>query len=58
MEMVNTAIENLNTFFVVGVVEQYRGFVEVLKRSLDPEAKHRDLWEHAVEVKNNGYVLV
>lgn len=54
MEMVATAIENINTFWVVGVVEQYKGFVEVLKHSLDPEQKHEELWEHAVEVKNNG----
>lgn len=58
MAMVTTAIENLNTFWVVGVVEQYRGFVEVLKRSMDPDQKHEELWEHAVDVKNNGWVSV
>lgn len=58
MAMVATAIENLNEFWVVGVVEQYKGFVEVLRRTLDPGMKHGDLWEHAVEVKNNGQVNV
>eukprot|EP00903_Cladosiphon_okamuranus_P020281 g18611.t1 len=52
--MVKAAIENLNEFWVVGVVEQYLGFVEVLRHILDPELKHRDLWKHAEEVKNNG----
>lgn len=47
-------MEHLNTFWVVGVVEQYAGFVEVLKHSLDPELRHPDVWEHGVEVKNNG----
>ncbi|CAM9368263.1 unnamed protein product, partial [Ascophyllum nodosum] len=48
------AIEHLNTFFVVGVVEQYRGFIEVLKLTLDPEVKYPELWSKAVEIKNNG----
>jgi len=54
LAMAQTAVTNLNTFFVVGVVEQYRGFIEVLKHSLDPAVKHPSLWETAVEVKNNG----
>ncbi len=52
--MAQTAVDNLNTFYVVGVVEQYRGFIEVLKYSLDPGLEHPSLWETAVEVKNNG----
>ena len=54
MAMVTTAIENLNAFWVVGVVEQYRGFVKVLQHSLDPVHERQELWEHAVKVKNNG----
>lgn len=40
-----TAMENLESFWVVGVVEQYAGFEEVLKRLLDPEGKHGELWK-------------
>ncbi|CAM9368643.1 unnamed protein product [Ascophyllum nodosum] len=53
-DLAASAIEHLNTFFVVGVVEQYSGFIEVLKLTLDPEVKHPELWSKAVEIKNNG----
>lgn len=39
------AINNLGTFWIVGVVEQYPGFLEVLKRSLDPSEKHPEHWD-------------
>lgn len=52
--MAQTAVDNLNTFFVVGVVEQYEGFIEVLRRSLDPSEEHPALWKAAVGVKDNG----
>ena len=54
LEMAQTAVDNLNTFFIVGVVEQYTGFIEVLKRSLDPTEEHPLLWKAAVAVKDNG----
>lgn len=38
------AIRNLETFWIVGVVEQYPGFEKVLQRSLDAEGKHTQLW--------------
>lgn len=49
-----TAINNLSTFYLVGVIEQYRGFLEVLKLSLDPTVKHPEVWESAVVTKSNG----
>ncbi|CAM9668342.1 unnamed protein product, partial [Ectocarpus sp. 8 AP-2014] len=52
--MVQTAVDHLNTFYVVGVVEQYQGFIEVLKRTLDPDESHPKLWAAAVGVKDNG----
>ncbi|CAM9624786.1 unnamed protein product [Ectocarpus sp. 4 AP-2014] len=39
------AMKNLEEFWVVGVVEQYVGLQEVLKRLLDPDLKHPALWE-------------
>ncbi|CAB1099895.1 unnamed protein product [Ectocarpus sp. CCAP 1310/34] len=42
---VTKAIENLETFWLVGLVEQYAGFVEVLELLLDPERKHVDVWQ-------------
>eukprot|EP00903_Cladosiphon_okamuranus_P015296 g14131.t1 len=38
------AIRNLDSFWVVGVVEQFAGFEEVLRRLLDPSGKYDDLW--------------
>lgn len=52
--MAQTAVDNLSTFFVVGVVEQYKGFIEVLKYSLDPGMEHPSLWKAAVGVRDNG----
>lgn len=36
---------NMDTFWVVGVVEQYQGFLEVLIRLLDPKGEHAKLWK-------------
>ncbi|CAM9146335.1 unnamed protein product [Scytosiphon promiscuus] len=52
--MASTAAERLSTLWVVGVVEQYRGFIEVLKHLLDPNQERPQVWEAAVEVKSNG----
>ncbi|CAN0136881.1 unnamed protein product [Pylaiella littoralis] len=49
-----SAVEHLSTFYVVGVVEQYRGFIEVLERLLDPEMEYPKVWKTAVIIKNNG----
>lgn len=54
MQLTQTAVDHLNTFYIVGVVEQYQGFIEVLKRTLDPEVKHPQLWKTAVGVRDNG----
>lgn len=52
--MTTTAVEDLKSFYVVGVVEQYEGFIEVLKKTLDPEAEYSSLWKAATEVRKNG----
>ncbi|CAM9311063.1 unnamed protein product, partial [Hapterophycus canaliculatus] len=52
--MAQTAVDHLSSFFIVGVVEQYRGFIEALKWSLDPNIEHPRLWRAAVGVKDNG----
>lgn len=49
-----TAITNLESFWVLGVVEQYEGFEEVLKRLLDPEEKHGQLWKRYSEKHVNS----
>lgn len=38
------ALKNLERFWIVGVVEQYEGLLEVWRRSLDPGDKHGRLW--------------
>ncbi|CAM9368037.1 unnamed protein product [Ascophyllum nodosum] len=49
------AMENLEKLWVVGVVEQYSGFEEVLKRLLDPRGKHVKLWrQYAVRRYNSS----
>lgn len=54
MDWTESAVDHLNTFYVVGVVEQYQGFIEVLKRLFDSDGEHPELWKAAVSVKNNG----
>lgn len=51
---ISAAEEHLGTFFVVGIVEQYEGFIHVLRQTLDPELEHPSVWEEALETKNNG----
>ncbi|CAM9676137.1 unnamed protein product [Scytosiphon promiscuus] len=48
------AVRNLDAFWIVGVVEQYAGFEEVLRRSLDPGWKHEELWEKYASRKYNS----
>lgn len=45
VDATHEAMENLRRFWVVGIVEQYAGFIEVLKRLLDPERRHEALWK-------------
>lgn len=45
---------NLQTFWLVGVVEQYTGFVSVMRALLDPSNVHADLWEPHFEKKLNA----
>lgn len=47
------AVLNLGAFWIVGVVEQYAGFEEVLRRSLDPRGKHQKLWDNYASQKYN-----
>lgn len=47
------AAYNLDTFWLVGVVEQYEGFITVLQHLLDPWDFHPNLWrEHLGEKLN------
>lgn len=52
--MVSSAVDHLNTFWVVGVVEQYEGFLEVLEAVLDPYSTNAALWRKAHLVASNG----
>eukprot|EP00904_Undaria_pinnatifida_P011790 jgi/Undpi1/7741/HiC_scaffold_23.g10214.m1 len=52
-EMASTAIHHLNRFWVLGIVEQFEGLVEVLKYSLDPGVKHEGFWRGAQRVRSN-----
>lgn len=44
---------NLKTFWLVGVVEQYEGFIAVLRTLLDPLNRHADIWNAHTEKKLN-----
>lgn len=46
--------QNLGKFWLVGVVEQYRGFVSVMQALLDPSNAHADLWTPHLEYKLNA----
>ncbi|CAM9509422.1 unnamed protein product [Scytosiphon promiscuus] len=39
------ARDNLDTFWLVGVIEQYQGFMAVLQAMMDPLQSERPLWE-------------
>lgn len=45
---------NLQTFWLVGVVEQYTGFVSVMKALLDSSNVYVDLWEPHLKHKLNA----
>ncbi len=45
---------NLGTFWLVGVVEQYKGFVSVMRALVDPYDDHEDLWKPHLEQKLNA----
>lgn len=45
--------QNLGEFWLVGVVEQYQGFVSVMRALLDPANAHADLWSPHLEHKLN-----
>lgn len=46
--------QNLGEFWLVGVVEQYQGFVSVIRALLDPSDAHTDLWTPHLESKLNA----
>lgn len=48
------AAYNLDTFWLVGVVEQYEGFITVLQHLLDPWDLHPDLWREHLGQKLNA----
>ncbi|CAB1099897.1 unnamed protein product [Ectocarpus sp. CCAP 1310/34] len=48
------ALKNLERFWIVGVVEQYTGLLEVWRRSLDPENKHGRLWNKYAAMQFNS----
>lgn len=52
----NNAIQHLETFWVVGVVEQYDGLLEVLHRLMDPYNFFPDLWKESHTRKENSWV--
>lgn len=54
LAMVRASVEHLSTFFVVGVIEQYEGFIHVLRRTMDPGLEHPSVWEDAVKIRKNG----
>ena len=45
---------NLGKFWLVGVMEQYQGFVSVLRHLLDPANVHADLWNPHMENRLNA----
>lgn len=48
------AAYNLNSFWLVGVVEQYHGFITVLEHLLDTKHRHPDLWSDHLGKKMNA----
>ena len=44
---------NLRSFWLVGVVEQYTGFITVMQALLDPWNAHAEMWNAHVEQKLN-----
>eukprot|EP00903_Cladosiphon_okamuranus_P018727 g17237.t1 len=52
-EATREAKEHLDTFWLVGVIEQYEGFFAVLKHMLDPLKSERKLWHRYKSGKYN-----
>lgn len=50
----NNAVQHLETFWVVGVVEQYDGLMEVLHHLMDPYNFFPELWNEAHQRKENS----
>lgn len=48
------AAYNLKTFSLVGVIEQYEGFIAVLKTLVDPSGRHDRLWNDHLNQKLNA----
>ncbi|CAM9176307.1 unnamed protein product, partial [Hapterophycus canaliculatus] len=48
------AAKNLNSFWLVGVMEQYAGFISVIRALLDPSEVHADLWRPHFKKKLNA----
>lgn len=44
---------NLRSFWLVGVVEQYEGFIAVMEALLDPSGRHSAMWSNHVNQKLN-----
>lgn len=44
---------NLRSFWLVGVVEQYKGFISVMQALLDPWKVHSDMWSAHLKEKLN-----
>eukprot|EP00904_Undaria_pinnatifida_P010711 jgi/Undpi1/6770/HiC_scaffold_21.g09249.m1 len=53
-EAAEAAMRNLDTFWLVGVVEQYGGFMAVLQGMMDPSKRHRALWKNYSVEKYNA----
>ncbi|CAM9186513.1 unnamed protein product [Ectocarpus sp. 4 AP-2014] len=47
------AKDNLDTFWLVGVIEQYQGFMAVLQTMMDPNKSERDMWKRYAVGKYN-----
>ncbi|CAB1112085.1 unnamed protein product [Ectocarpus sp. CCAP 1310/34] len=47
------AMDNLDTFWLVGVIEQYQGFMAVLQAMMDPNKSERDMWKRYAVGKYN-----
>lgn len=52
-EATEQALVNIESFWLVGVVEQYAGFLEVLRHLLDPHNDHPELWTSYEERRYN-----
>lgn len=46
--------KNLDSFWLVGVMEQYAGFISVIRALLDPLDVHEDLWRPHLQKRLNA----